>query len=65
MAIVSTENISFIKITQSPFEVKSRLCSVKVYIYSGERINCKIKALSYHDAVALFKNDNYILNIKN
>ena len=65
MAIVSTENISFIKITQSPFEVKSRLCSVKVYIYSGERINCKIKALSYHDAVALFKNDNYILNTKN
>mgnify|MGYP002640748735 FL=1 len=57
MAMVSTDNISFIKITQSPFEIKSRLCSVKVYIYSGERINCKIKALRYHDAAALLKNE--------
>lgn len=53
IAIVRKSSISFIKITQSPFEIKSGLCSVKLYIYSGKKVNFRLKSLSYCEIVKL------------
>ena len=52
-ARVNRRSVSFVKVTQSPFETKSGLCSLKIYVYSGGKTNFKIKGLEYEEVIRM------------